>query len=90
MRFYGLLLFTWLFAPYLTPLITLQYFSTWSGFIVAIFLLVECYHGFMEERGEGSSAIIAESAKVTVTDRKDGPGVENDIEVEVMPDDQNN
>lgn len=60
------------------------YFSSWAGFIVSIFLLVECYHGVKEEREGGTSINTAtDDPVVKVQDSKATGG---DIEVENLPD----
>ena len=60
------------------------YFSTWAGFIVSIFLLVECYHGIKEEREAGTSINTAtDDPVVKIQDIKATSG---DIKVEDLPD----
>jgi hypothetical protein len=60
------------------------YFSTWAGFIVSIFLLVECYHGIKEEREAGTSINTAtDDPVVKIQDNKAASG---DIKVEDLPD----
>jgi energy-converting hydrogenase Eha subunit E len=60
------------------------YFSTWAGFIVSVFLLVECYHGVKEEREGGTSINTATDDPVVKIQDNKATGA--DIKVEDLPD----
>lgn len=41
----------------------MQYFSTWAGFIITIFLLVECYQGVAEAQSIHGNGVEQNGAK---------------------------